>query len=328
MYIATNKLGNFIDVDDANPCEEYRCPFCNSPVIIKNGSVNATHFAHVSGLCTDTWNYDMSEWHRHMQKYFPKEAREVVVTNGNAKHRADILIKKTVIEIQHSPISAEEFAERNTFFRSLGYRIAWIFDVSKQFESKQLYFSSDDNFYLMTWKHPMRILSVGEKPSDDNTNYAIWLYKGSNEEYDIIEKVIWSAENDYGEPSFKQIIVSDFSICLNANFEIDDFFISKTGWVKREIQRLNKKYKYAIKYSGEKGKKRENYICPRTKEFGIHVYGDYGCLYCSYCYMILQKSEEGQNDKFAVYCCYPEQIHKVYTEDPCYESCDVPMHDI
>ena len=284
-------------------------------MIVKDGLENAKHFAHLAGTCTDSWNYDMSIWHRHMQKYFPPSAREVVVTNGNTKHRADVLIGNTVIEIQHSPISAEEFAERNNFFHSLGYRIAWIFDVSKQFENKQLYFSSEDNDYLMTWKHPLRIFSAAEKPSDDNANYAIWLFKGCDDEYDIIEKVIWSVKNDYGKPSFKKIIISEFPICLNENFEMDDFFISKKERVIREIRRL-------------KGKQKEDYICPRTPKFGIHIFGDYGCLYCRYCYMILQKSRKEHNDKFAVYCCYPQQIHKVYTEDPCYESCDVPMYDI
>lgn len=301
-------------------------------MIVKDGLENAKHFAHFAGTCADSWNYDMSIWHRHMQKYFPPSAREVVVTNGETKHRADVLIGKTVIEIQHSPISAEEFADRNEFFISLGYRIAWIFDVSTQYNNEQLYFSSDDNQYLLTWKHPMRVFSVGEKPSDYNSHYAIWLFTGSDGEDVFIDKVIWSVENDEGEPSFKKIIISEYSICLNRDFEMDDFFISKKARVKREIQRelqkLNKQCKYAIKYSGEKGKNRENYICPRTNEFGIHIFGDRSCSYCRYCYMIIQKSRCGEKTKFEVYCCYPKQIHKVYTEDPDYESIAVPLYDI
>lgn len=286
------------------------------------------HFAHIANACTDSWNYDMSEWHRKIQKFFPKEAREVVVTNGNIKHRADILIGKTVIEIQHSPISAEEFAERNEFFISAGYRIAWIFDVSKQFDNEQLYFSSDNNVNLMTWKNPMRIFATGEKPTDYNSHYSVWLFLGTNTDDVIIEKVIWSVENEIGQPSFKKIVISEFSICLNSPFEIDYFFISKKTRIQREIRRLNRTHQHSIKYSGEKGKDKSAYICPRKAAFGIHIFGDYGCLYCRYCYMILQKSRKGENNKFAVYCCYPKQVHKIYTEDPAYECTDVPIYDI
>ena len=120
MLTAVDKNGEIIDIEDANLDEEYFCPTCHSPLIIKSGLLNVTHFAHKSSECTDNWNYDTSSWHRKLQSYFPKNAREVVVTSEGKTHRADVLIDKTVIEIQHSSISAEEFADRNDFFISLG----------------------------------------------------------------------------------------------------------------------------------------------------------------------------------------------------------------
>lgn len=328
MFVAINQNGEIVDIDEANPRDKYYCRFCNAPMIIKDGEMNAKHFAHVSGFCTDTWNYDISEWHRQMQMFFPKEAREVVVENGNTKHIADVLIDKTVIEIQHSPITAAEFAERNEFFISLGYRIAWIFDVRKQFDNGQLYFSSNDNMYIMTWKHPMRIFSAFERPTEDNDHYAIWLFKGAAEEAIYIEKVISSEENDNGTANFKEIEISEFSIALNYHWEIDDFFISKINRVKREIRRLKKKCDCEVKYSGERGKPQNSYICPRRNEFGIKIYGDYGCNYCRYCGMILEKSNQRGKTKYAVYCCYPVQVNEVQNVEPAYESLDVPMYDI
>ena len=106
----------------------------------------------MSGECTDHWHYDMSEWHRKKQSYFPIENREVVLRHKNKIHRADILINKTVIEFQHSPITAGEFMERNSFFNSLGLRIVWVFDISVAFESNNLIYSDDlektyENFF-------------------------------------------------------------------------------------------------------------------------------------------------------------------------------------
>ena len=77
MYTAVDKNGNIVDIEDADIKEEYFCPVCHAPLIIKDGWLNATHFAHKAGSCTDDWHYDMSEWHRRMQSYFPKKAREV-----------------------------------------------------------------------------------------------------------------------------------------------------------------------------------------------------------------------------------------------------------
>ncbi len=51
----------------------------------------------------------MSEWHKIMQNYFPKESQEVVVSYKGRKHRADVLIGDVVLEFQFSPITAAEF---------------------------------------------------------------------------------------------------------------------------------------------------------------------------------------------------------------------------
>lgn len=329
MFTAIDKNGEIVDIEDAHIDEEYFCPICHAPLIIKAGLLNAAHFAHRAGECTDNWNYDTSLWHRQMQSYFPKEAREIVVTHEGKTHRADVLIDKTVIEIQHSPISAEEFADRNDFFHSLGYRIAWIFDVSEQYYNENLYFSDINKADLMIWKNPLRVFSAGRKPSDYDSEYSIWLYLGSDGYEDCyISKVIWCAENEYGEPSFKRLVVSEFSIYLYEHFEIDDFFLSKIGKIQREIEEFGRTHRYAIKYSGVNGKKKDYYVCPRTNTFGLNLYGSRSCSHCRYCFMILKKSRKNAKTETTVYCCYPNQINEVYTEDPDYESLEVEQYDI
>ena len=95
MFIANDKNGILIDVRDAIKGEEYFCRTCKSLVYVREGTQNAKHFAHKARECTDSWHYDMSEWHLRMQSYFPLESREVVVKSGNKTHRADILSDKT-----------------------------------------------------------------------------------------------------------------------------------------------------------------------------------------------------------------------------------------
>lgn len=319
MFIAYDKDEVAIDIEDAVKGEEYFCMTCGFPLLIKEGTQNAKHFAHKAGECTDSWHYDMSKWHIRMQSYFPKEAREVVVKLGNKTHRADVLVDKTVIEFQHSSISAEEYMDRNDFFNSLGYKVVWIFDVSQQYRFEDLYYSSEDNDYLLTWKNPIRIFASGPNPSDYNKSFSIWLYTGEMEGDDYIQKVIWCAKDEYDSPSFKKIIFSEYAITLNENFNINQFFMSKHDHFEEALKELNSKYKYTIKFSGIRGMNRDGYICPKTKVFGLNLYGENGCSCCRYCYMMARKKRKECKLETKVYCCYPIQV---WEEVPTHEGYD------
>ena len=133
MFIALNKAGERIEIDNADPQKQYFCPICGESLIIraKDSLCRKTHFAHKKGTkCLDDWKHDMSEWHNHWQQCFPKKYREVVIENNGEKHRADICIGNTVIEFQHSPITGEEIAKRNEFYISCGYQVVWVFDAT------------------------------------------------------------------------------------------------------------------------------------------------------------------------------------------------------
>ena len=51
MYVACDINGVLIDVEDAISGGDYHCPSCGAQVIVKDGKVNAKHFAHVAGIC-------------------------------------------------------------------------------------------------------------------------------------------------------------------------------------------------------------------------------------------------------------------------------------
>ena len=138
MFIALNSNGERISIENAIKNNEYFCPICGEPLIIRaaNSFAVKTHFAHKRGtVCYDDWTHDMSEWHLSWQKRFPEQYREVIIEKNGIKHRADICIKNTVIEFQHSPITAEEIVKRNDFYISCGYQVVWVFDATDKIKN-------------------------------------------------------------------------------------------------------------------------------------------------------------------------------------------------
>lgn len=155
MYFALNSNNERVHIENVSAGEEYFCPSCGAKLALKKGSIRSHHFSHTAKHhCTDDWTYDMSYWHFKWQNRFPKEYQEVVVKHGGKTHRADILIeeKKIVIEFQHSPLSVEEFEARNSFYKKLGYKVYWLFDLTDLFESGTLSETSRPNIYK--WVRP------------------------------------------------------------------------------------------------------------------------------------------------------------------------------
>ena len=140
MFKAVDEYKNQISIDDASRAIKYYCPICQGSLIIKATTSKsvAAHFAHKSRKDCDTFSHDMSDWHKEWQNRFPLRNREVPLPFENPCHRADVLACGYVIEFQHSPISLDEFNERNRFYTSLGKKMVWVFDLSDQYENQRL----------------------------------------------------------------------------------------------------------------------------------------------------------------------------------------------
>lgn len=114
---------------EATPHARCICPQCQEPVIAKCGDLVVWHFAHQSADDCDRWSEPETEWHRSWKQLVPPDRREVIMGN----HRADVLAVtgRTVIELQHSPISPETIAEREAFYRQPDKDrwMIWLFDV-------------------------------------------------------------------------------------------------------------------------------------------------------------------------------------------------------
>jgi competence protein CoiA len=114
---------------DADRHHPYHCPGCQQPVRCKQGAKVVWHFAHLS---RDDCDLD-GESVRHM------EIKALVARRWRAdlevplgKRRADAVVetRKLVLEVQCSPMSADEWDARERDYRAMGYKVAWVWDTS------------------------------------------------------------------------------------------------------------------------------------------------------------------------------------------------------
>lgn len=70
----------------------------------------------------------MTAWHKGWQDLFNPDYVETIMTGNNVKHIADVAFEGHILEIQHSPISASEVIERESFYTTHGRSLTWIVD--------------------------------------------------------------------------------------------------------------------------------------------------------------------------------------------------------
>lgn len=138
MFIAVDSNNNRIHIDDISSGQECFCPACGSLLSNKNhGRIRRHHFSHrKDSPCSDEWynDYESSEWHDEWQSLFPAENQEIFIDNGSEKHRADVVIGRSVIEFQSSRFP-EAINIKNHFYVEAGYRVVWLFNcVDKYYD--------------------------------------------------------------------------------------------------------------------------------------------------------------------------------------------------
>lgn len=233
MFVARDTEGTLIWANEANKQTDYFCPVCSGKLILRAGEVNAHHFAHEAGACPDHWHYDMSDWHKTMQEQFPIECREVVMKHNGEIHRADVFKDGVVVEFQHSPITPQEFRERNTFYNTLGYKVAWVFDVSDKGIVPTIGKDGLPDYFHLYWERPLSVLRFGPVPQQDSINawVSICFYFGTIEtgedkpEY-AIRRVNWShVDHMSWKPTYKYFDVDDdHEIHMSGKMDMLDFF--------------------------------------------------------------------------------------------------------
>ena len=103
----------------------------------------------------------MTKWHLSWQEMFAIEYREVVICNGQQKHRADLCLPQPddsllIVEFQHSRISTHKICEREQFYTQIGY-LLWVFDA-REFSIQLAPTSHNSDIYQFSWSPPRRSL--------------------------------------------------------------------------------------------------------------------------------------------------------------------------
>ena len=162
MQFAVDYNDNRVHIDETHSNQEYYCSYCGAPLTTKKGEIRQHHFAHKQNrLCSDSWahsrshGYDLSAWHNEWQSLFPKENQEVKLSLGDTRHRADVMIDRTVIEFQHSIMQVQAFNDRNNFYFNLANKVIWLFDLSELLEDQLFYKETDDGLEFH-WRNPKK----------------------------------------------------------------------------------------------------------------------------------------------------------------------------
>jgi len=98
------------------------CPGCGGKMVAKCGSIVRHHWAHAKGKDCDSWSDSVGPWHLAWQDCFPRECQEVWMGENN-EHRADVKGEHQILEVQKSPISAREIAERESFYGNMSWML-------------------------------------------------------------------------------------------------------------------------------------------------------------------------------------------------------------
>ena len=131
------------------------CPVCETQLMTKCGATNVNHWAHRANASDcDPWHESESEWHLSWKELVRPEACEVALP----PHRADIVGNgKTVIELQHSSISADEIAKREAFYG----KMVWLFDGRRYDLSIGKH---EKGYWTFRWMHPRKSQFDCRKP--------------------------------------------------------------------------------------------------------------------------------------------------------------------
>lgn len=136
--------GKLIHALQAERQKSYQCPECSGLVRVRGGRFKHHHFYHVAHSACRL--HGKSAVHLHiqliLQKMFTSETIHLEHRFPEIGRIADVvwMNQKLIIEIQVSPISAEEVAARNRDYNSIGYQVIWILH-DRQFNRAQLSFA-------------------------------------------------------------------------------------------------------------------------------------------------------------------------------------------
>lgn len=171
MLMGLNTRNEFVYAQHAKSDELYRCPECNSELILRRGKHTVAHFAHRSNsYCLK--NIYKKETLAHLASkhhIYSSLNKKVQIDMEYYLHEIeqipDILINRNlVIEFQYSPINLELLASRTAGFIALNLDVIWITKPVKEHNGilKLSYFEAalinHTHRTLITYDHSRKLL--------------------------------------------------------------------------------------------------------------------------------------------------------------------------
>ena len=165
MYAAHNNKGEVVYAVEAHLQSNYYCPICKAIVHLKKSKKGRFYFAHrvacQSNALQSKRSYNETIYHQQAKSILYNACHacnlevNVEYQLSDIKQIADIFVpsQRTIIEFQHSPISASELERRTLEYEKLGMRVIWLTDVQNKFRSSWrqtlLRYSQADGLYWL-----------------------------------------------------------------------------------------------------------------------------------------------------------------------------------
>ena len=311
MRFANNSFGLRICADDAAKGEEYFCPTCSKPLVLKKGKIILPHFAHFPNQpCTDTWTYDESPWQQKWQRKFRAEQQEVIVSHNSQSHRADIIAGDNVLLFQDTAITGKFFNEKTKYFQHDGKDVFWIIHVEEDIAAGILRVNPKDK-NQMFWDHPPVFLKKVDLKQDKKLHIVLDMGNGK------LRKVEWVAPGS----GFERFIVdSSYTPDLLTEDGRKDAALNQYGRFDAFKQRNMPWKKKASSTNGAPDKRW--HTCEKT--------GAYHCDQCKRCEHNLISEYRSANAKSGTpgglyfYCRYPEVANPVVAGEDGLPKVEVP----
>ena len=132
QLFALDQENQLIHAISANKKFTYYCPECKSLMGTKQGDNRRAHFFHMEGAKECHHNGKSLE-HFEVQECIARYVKGALLERRFEEigRVADVYLeeRRTVVEIQYSPISYEEIEKRTADYESLGLKVIWILHV-------------------------------------------------------------------------------------------------------------------------------------------------------------------------------------------------------
>ncbi|MBO3066203.1 competence protein CoiA [Staphylococcus shinii] len=132
MLYAKDSNDTLMIARNANKNGDYHCPYCKNKVVLKNGSIKASHFAHLhknSNLCNKSETYEHYMFKYELAQKLNELNFYVVIEPyiSQCYQYPDLIINnKIAVEIQFSNITIDNIKKRSNALAKIGFDVVWI----------------------------------------------------------------------------------------------------------------------------------------------------------------------------------------------------------